>query len=301
MKLEMYMPIKRLFSAQRDIPQYSGLGNKALTVEDRDVAAIGRLGLTEYEARIYLVLVKMGPIKASELSFFAQVPRTKTYGAIKQLEQKGLVRIIPGKPEFYAAHSPNEALMPLVTKLDHDVRDSESVVQQLAVAYESSRFVKREVPKESTQFWEIDGRQNLINKLNQMFLDVEKNISYCTTAAGLIRAYKAHSEALERARRKGVVVRILSTISADNSGVANELSQVLELKNLQKPIGAVIVSVDGRELVAVESRPDDLRTDRGSDLAIWTTNKLLVEVYEKLFEWLWNASPQIEVTRHRSS
>ena len=85
--------------------------------EEAEIAAIRRLGLTEYEARIYLNLIRMGPIKASELSFFAQVPRTKTYGAVKLLVQKNLVRIIPGKPELYAAQSPIEGLAPLVTKL----------------------------------------------------------------------------------------------------------------------------------------------------------------------------------------
>ena len=120
-------------------------------------------------SRIYLVLIKMGPIKASELSFFGQLPRTKTYGAIKELERKGLLRIIPGKPESYAPSSPSEVLMPLVTKLSHELGVAEEIVQNLAVAYESSKFVKRDTPKEAEQFWEIQGRPGIINKLNQIF------------------------------------------------------------------------------------------------------------------------------------
>jgi len=264
-----------------------------LAVEEKEVAAIQRLGLTEYETRIYLTVVKMGPIKASEISFFGQVPRTKTYGAIKELERKGLLRIIPGKPELYAPQSPSEVLMPLVTKLNREVKDSETVVQALTVAFESSKYVKRDVPKEASEFWEIEGRQNLFNKLNQILNDASKTINYCTTGAGLIRAYKAHSEILERVRSKGALVRVLSPISSENKGVAQELSHVVELRNLEKPLGASFVSVDTRELVVIESKPDDLRTDRGSDLAIWTTNKLLVELYERLFVRVWDASPRI--------
>jgi len=48
--------------------------------------------------------------------------------------------------------------------------------------------------------------------------------------------------------------------------------------------------MDGRERVVIGSRPEDLRTDRGSDLAIWTTNKLLIELHEQLFETVWNAA-----------
>jgi sugar-specific transcriptional regulator TrmB len=271
-----------------------------LSVEEKEVVAIQRLGLTEYESRIYLVLVRQGPIKASEISFFGQVPRTKTYGAIKELERKGLLRIMPGKPEVYAPCSPSEVLMPLVTKLNREVQDSAGVVQELAVAFESSKFIKRDVPKEATEFWQIDGRQNLFNKLNQILSDASKTINYSTTAPGLIRLYKAQSEALEKARVRGATVRVLTGASSENSGVAHELSSIFDLRTIEKPFGANFVSVDTKELVVIESKPDDLRTDRGSDSAIWTTNKMLVDLYEQLFDRVWSISPQLESSRSKT-
>ena len=84
-------------------------------------------------------------------------------------------------------------------------------MRDLSIAYESGRFVKRDIPKTADEFWQIDGRQNLINKLNQMFFDTRK-VGYCTSAAGLIRVYKTHSEALEKARQRGAVVRVLAPI-----------------------------------------------------------------------------------------
>ncbi len=262
-----------------------------MAVEEREINALRRLGLTEYESRIYLVLIKMGPIKASELSFFGQIPRTKTYGAIKELERKGLLRIVPGKPEAYAPSSPSEVLMPLVTKLNRDLSDAEGVVQGLAVAYESSRFIKRQGPREAEEFWELDGRPGIINKLNQIFSDASKTINYCTTASGLIRAYKAHCEILEKVSKKGTGVRILSPLNSENSGVARELSEVLEFKILDKPFGENFVTIDSHEMVVVESKPEDLRTDQGADKAIWTTNRLLVELHDQLFERVWSALP----------
>lgn len=250
-----------------------------------------RLGLTEYESRIYLVLIKMGPIKASELSFFGQIPRTKTYGAIKELERKGLLHIIPGKPEAYAPSSPSEVLMPMVTKLSRELTDAEGVVQNLALAFESSKFIKREVPKESEQFWEIQGRPSIINKLNQIFSDASKTINYCTTASGLIRVYKAHCEIFEKLGKQGIGVRVLSPLNSENSGVARQISEVLEFKILDKPFGENFVTIDSRELVVVETTPEDLRTDRGADKAIWTTNRLLVELHDELFERVWNTLP----------
>ncbi len=271
-----------------------------LAVEDKEIAALRRLGLTDYEARIYVVLVRMGPVRASEVSFFGQLPRTKTYGAIKELERKGLLNVIPGKPELYSARSPSEVLMPLIERLNNDVRDSEGIVQSLAVAFESSKFVKRQLPKAAGEFWEIEGRQNIFNKLNSMFNDSTKSIIYCTTIAGLIRAYKAHSEMLEKARSNGVSVRVLSPISNENSGLAREMAAVVELKTPVKPLIATFVSADSAQLVVMEARPDDLRTDRGSDIAIWTTNRLLIELHEQLFGIVWDVSPPPKFPSARS-
>lgn len=254
-----------------------------------------RLGLTEYESRIYLVLIRNGPVKASEVSFFGEVPRTKTYGAIKELERKGLLRVVPGKPEVYAARSPSEVLMPMVTKLTRDLTDSEQVVQNLSVAYESGKFVKREV-READEFWEIDGRQNIINKLNQIFSQSSKAINYCTTASGLVRAYKAHSEFLARASKNGAAVRLLSPITRETAGVAKEISEIVDFKVLDKPFGENFTTIDSHELVVVETKPEDLRTDRGEDQCIWTTNRLLIELHEQLFERVWNAIPKGKIT-----
>lgn len=262
-----------------------------LAVEERELGALRHLGLNEYESRIYLVLVRMGPIKAGEISFFGQVPRTKTYGAIRELERKGLLRVIPGKPELYAPSSPGEVLMPLVTRLNKEVEDTEELVRTLALTYESSKYVKREVPKGASDFWEIEGRQAIFNKLNQIMNDASKSINYCTSGSGLVRAYKAHSEILEGARKRGAVVRFLAQISVENSGVAREFSEIIDLKPLDKPFANNFISVDARELVVIENRPDDLRIDRGSDLAIWTTSKLLVELHEQLFDRVWNSLP----------
>ncbi len=259
--------------------------------EESDITALRRLGLTEYESRLYLALLKMGPIKASQLSFFGQVPRTKTYHSIKELERKGLVSISPGKPEIYSPRSPMEVLMPIVTRLDHDVKDSEQVVQSLAMTYESSKYVKRDTPKQSDQFWQLDGRQSIYNKLNQLMNDASHSINYSTTSAGLIRAYRVHANALEHAAKKGATVKLLAPVTTENSALVNEFSEIVKFKATQEPL-ASFVCVDSKELVVLESRPDDVRTDQGSDFAVWTTNRLLVELFEKLFEEVWRNKPE---------
>jgi sugar-specific transcriptional regulator TrmB len=267
-----------------------------LSVEEPELHALHRLGLTEYESRIYLVLVRKGPTKASELSFFGQIPRAKTYGAIKELERKGLVRVIPGKPETYSAVSPSEVLMPVVNKLTRDLSDTSALVESLMLTFEAAKYVKRDGPKEADDFWEIRGRPGIYNKITQIISDASKRINYCTSAAGLVRAYKVHCDALEKVSKKGVVVRMLSPVDQENAGVAREISEVLEFKVLDQPFGQNFVTVDGRELVVIETLPEDLRTDQGADRGIWTTNRLIVELDDHLFDRLWNTIANREIS-----
>jgi len=264
---------------------------RALSVEESELNALRQLGLTEYESRLYLVLVKMGPIKASELSFRAQIPRTKTYGTVNELERKGLLRIITGKPDVYSPASPGEVLMPIVNKLSRQLTQAESVVEDLMLTYQSNRFVKRDGPKEAEDFWEIQGRPGVINKLNQIFSDASKSVNYCTSATGLVRAYKAHCDFLEKASNRGVAVRIAAPVNSENVVVVREIAEVLEFKPLDKPFMQNFVTVDCRELIVMETQPEDLRTDQGADKGIWTTNRLIVELHSELFERLWNATP----------
>ena len=263
-----------------------------MSVDEPEIAALRRLELTEYESRIYLVLVKRGQIKASELSFYGQIPRAKTYGAINELERKGLVRVIPGKPEAYEAISPGEALMPVVNKLNNELTDTSTTVQSLMLTYETNKFVKRtDVPKEADGFWEIQGREGVFNKITQIIGDASKSVNYCTSALGLVRAYKAHCDTLEKVSKKGAEVHVLSPVNSENAGVAREISEILEFKVLDKPFMQNFVTVDGSELVVIETNPEDLRTDQGSDKGVWTTNRLMVELHNQMFERLWSSIP----------
>ena len=271
-----------------------------MALEEPELSALHRLGLTEYESRIYLVLVRKGPIQAGELSFLGQVPRAKTYGAINELERKGLVRVISGKPEVYAAVSPGEVLMPMVNKLSRELTDTASIVEGLMLTFETNKYVKRDGPKEADGFWEIQGRPGVCNKITQIISDAEKTVNYCTSALGLVRAYKVHCEALEKVSGKGVGVHVLSPVNSENAGVAREISEVLEFKVLDKPFGQNFVTVDGRELVVIETLPEDLRTDQGADRGVWTTNRIMVELHNQLFDRLWNSIPSrnLASTKH---
>jgi len=57
-----------------------------------------KIGLTEYEAKAYLSLLRDHLNSATKLSEKSGVPRTKIYQVLESLERKGWIRIYSGIP-----------------------------------------------------------------------------------------------------------------------------------------------------------------------------------------------------------
>ncbi len=272
---------------------------KVLAADEFSVQSLMKLGLTEYEARIYVVLSKMGPRNASEISFLGKVPRPKTYGAIRGLESKGLLRIVPGKPERYMAVSPNDVLIPLVEKLNRETSECVQVVENLALAFESSRYVYTEKPYERYDLWSVRGRDKVYKRIQDMIGEAKVNVFFSTTANGLVRLYKAHSEVLEKAAERGAKVRVAAPINQTNASVARELGEILNIRNATIPMVKFITS-DSAEIIFTEDIPDDTNVTSGQDVGTWTNDPLLVKAQERIFEQTWQTFQQKELVKAKA-
>ena len=262
-------------------------------IEQSNVNALTRLGLTDYEARIYIALVKSGSSRAGELSFISNVPRTKTYGALKELMRKGLVLAIPEKPERYLAASPNETLFPLVERLSEDLKRAEETIQSLALSYESMKYVRKVEPYEKSGFWTLKGRSEIYEKLNEMFNNARKSIHVTTTSNGIVRSYKSNAQALEKCKSKGVEILFIAPISKENAKVATEFMEITEIRCLQMQPAIQSACIDGKAVIFTGAIPDDLDTMEGRDEAIWTTNPILTRANDWLFNYLWENLPPV--------
>ena len=68
------------------------------------------LGLTGYEARVYLALVKRSRYTAAQVARESGVPRQRIYDVLAGLTDRGLVRALPGQVTRYTAIDPASAI-----------------------------------------------------------------------------------------------------------------------------------------------------------------------------------------------
>ncbi|WP_115865384.1 TrmB family transcriptional regulator [Halorussus litoreus] len=65
------------------------------------VEALKELGLSNYEAQVFVALQRLGTGTAQEVSQLSDVPRSQVYGAADDLADRGLLEVVESSPKQY--------------------------------------------------------------------------------------------------------------------------------------------------------------------------------------------------------
>ena len=82
------------------------LGNQSSEEFRRAAEVLGKVGLTQYEARAYIALVARGVGDAATLATAAGIPRTSAYKVLESLAAKGYAEPTGGKPILFRPTAP---------------------------------------------------------------------------------------------------------------------------------------------------------------------------------------------------
>jgi sugar-specific transcriptional regulator TrmB len=102
-----------------------------------------RLGLTQYEARAYVALIRRDGSTPAEIATLAGVPRPRIYDVLHSLVAKGLATDRPGRVAKYVPTPPAEAMARLVEahrqRLNLVEADAEALAVELGPAFLEGR------------------------------------------------------------------------------------------------------------------------------------------------------------------
>lgn len=254
---------------------------------------LGRLrkifDLNLYEVKVWTALLSRGISTAGELSNISDVPRSRTYDILETLEKKGFIVMKLGKPIKFVALKPEEVIERVKKNLQVEAQDKskrldklkgEEVLDELNSLF--TQGVKFVEPADLSG--SVKGRQNVYNHLDMMIREAEKSITIVTTGMGLNRKLEALLPSLEKAKKRGVKIRIASQIDDTNKEVAKELSQVAEIRSMPK-IRARFAIVDSEQLLFMVL--DDEKVHPNYDVAIWLSTDFFASSMEQLFEAAW--------------
>ena len=168
---------------------------------DEAAEELSKLGLTEYQSKVYSALASLGPSGVTEINRLSTVPRTKVYETLQELVSKGMVEFQPGRPAVYRAVRPSV----LIKRLTEDYMDTARNAERLLEGrYESVRDVDQDL------VWTVRGDATIRRKLAEFVTSAKRSIlileayppAFITSVKSLLKA----------ASNKGLVVRAVCVV-----------------------------------------------------------------------------------------
>jgi len=245
--------------------------------------------LNLYEVKVWTALLSRGVSTAGELSNISDVPRSRTYDILETLEKKGFIVMKLGKPIKFVALKPEEVIERVKKNLVVSAQEKskrleklkgEDILNELTSLFtQGIKFVEP-----SDLSGSVKGRQNVYNHLDMMIREAEETVTIVTTANGLNRKLEALEPSLEKAKKRGVKIRIAAPIDESNKIIAKELSKYAEVRNMPK-IRARFAIVDSEQVLFLVL--DDEKVHPNYDVAIWLSTEFFANAMEQLFEAAW--------------
>ena len=164
--------------------------------EDELSSELKKLGLTSYEARCYVFLVKLGPSDPRKVAARASMPYPSAYEALRRLGELGWVELVRKRPAVYRARDPVTILGEVESKL-------KETFASLAAMYEATPADQAEL------VYTLRGRDRVLSKLVEMIRGAESSMMLVTPAETL-RESDTLLEEIRRAASRGVKVRIMT-------------------------------------------------------------------------------------------
>ena len=220
------------------------------------------LGLSEYEARVYVSLVTEGASEARKLSIRCGVPRTKVYATLKKLMERGLVFELPVDPRKFAPSSPAEAFEQYLLHSKEETSDrvislveSDKVVSLLEEAYEKTQST---IEPRKEEVWIVQGRSEMLTKIREMLSRAKKSVTVVTTENGFLFFYKTFDKLLDKLVENGVNVQIGTPINSHNGSLARELGYICKVKHVDFGSPLLYLCVDDQDFFLAKLNSNDL-------------------------------------------
>ncbi len=245
--------------------------------------------LNLYEVKVWTALLSRGTSTAGELSSISDVPRSRTYDILESLEKKGFIVMKLGKPIKFVALKPEEViervkrnLVVLASEKSKRLEKlkGDDVLEELSSLF--SDGIKYVEPTDLSGA--LKGRQNIYNHLDMLVRDAQTTITLVTTADGLSRKLEVLLPSLEKAKKRGVKIRIAAPITAANKQIAKDFAKVADVRDVAD-LQARFMVIDSEQLMFMLLNDEEVHPTY--DVGVWLNTEFFAQALENLFEIAW--------------
>lgn len=247
------------------------------------------LDLTEYEARLYLTLLELGPLTVSRASKASGIPRPRCYDVLRSLHSKGLISLILSKPMKCQAQPLEIAfdnrLMQLRKELERKEREAEALKRDIEASLEE------EVRGRKFRVIFLEDRGSIVASMMRDSTNAREEILTAMSRSPATHSWEEYIEEYKRALERGVLFKFLVPSRGQF------LNKAIRMRDFERYLKSGQIEVQSTHLIyqpfSVIDRKityiyltDPLR--REFLLAIRIEDEVFAEHMRSMFELLWN-------------
>lgn len=248
--------------------------------KEREITvSLEEFGLSQYEARAYVTLITKGTISASDVAFYAELPRTKVYPVLLKLQQKKLAIISKSKPVMCTAIAPEDAFDEIVHEQISKVEAMNTLVTKLKKISEDG---KKAQGAEEKRYFHL-GANYVPDRMRTMIDGAKSSIHITADSWGLSILAECKEELLSVLRRD-LDVRLIVPVSVIGSESFRNIPDGVKIRSSEIVQNCFIF--DDTELLIIDNT-----NGRG---AIFSATDILSASQSRLFVQLWKDALKID-------
>src|SRR5665647_987186 len=246
-----------------------------------------RFGLLKNEIRVYMNLARTGEKKAGEIAESISLHRTETYRILRDLEKKGIVFSIFGKPLKFTAVRLDKAIDLLVDAEKIKIKLLEQEKTSLVKLWLSMPQPKVETAKKEL-FQMLEGDQQVLMKANELLEKTGEKFQVFASGDYLSELY--YNDFSDKLKNQADKVEV-TMVTDDSQKSAYFLSQMKWLSEPHKiaddeNLPCFMISDNKEVMIAFHEKDSEDKDDskkKYRTAAIWTNYTALVNTLQVLF------------------
>lgn len=245
------------------------------------------LGLTDDEARVLLFLNKKGEMKAAEIANSVEIPRTRLYFVLEELQAKGLVFSTIARPAKFKSLPLERAVDFLIDSYRQKLNSLEKAKE--VISHDWSLLQEYEVIRnpglelaESLQI--ISGEKQIYNKAKSLLMQGAKEVNVFANASNLAKISAADiTDKLQLLASYGTAVKVLTNVPSCQISLLEEINRC-KIREIPSHFNdkAHFILVDNKELLLL-----NLGKVREPS-AVWSNSGSFVHAMSFLFQLGWS-------------
>lgn len=249
------------------------------------------LDLDDLESKIYLSLLRTGPITASALAKDLNIDRARMYRTVDKLVDRNIISTTLSSPKLCIAIEPQKALKSALERKEDELREikksGEAIVDKINTEITTNQGTN--IPTLRI----VQGRANIYSDIGQLIENCKDTVYIATTLEDISKMY--HSlipEKIKICEKNGGRVRLLVEVKDNEMISFVKRFGATETKICKLPSKGRIAVQKDRHMIMSDSSQKE--TNSETDFSLSTNAKDMINNLDILCQMLWKSGKPLE-------